>query len=246
MSKPQRARRYLQASMESGYTGLPDEHRKAKESLMASHERAYPGVREHALAGTDQDFDEPLTAGEREHQKHLRRQEGLDHGQILQMRRDLRGQSAGNTPSRRSTTGRGRRVVRTLTNQTGVAPAASDAGSLALKTLGVLFGLSIVYLLVNDEHGGQGPKAFSGLLKLVTGALQVAIGPVDPLGQQTMQILGASAPAATAMSAAPSPTSSSRSTPIGGPRGSNTMRRRLNPAFGPAPGIPTPLTALGG
>jgi hypothetical protein len=242
LNNAKRARRYLQASMESGYTGLPAEHRQAKEALMRAHERAYRGVRDHALVGADQDFDEPLTPGEREHQQHLRRQEGLTHGQVLQMRRELRGQPSAD--NRRAPAGRRRRAVRTIARQTGIASTASDTGSLVLKGLGVLFSLSIVYLLVNEE--GQGPKAFSGLLNLIVGALHVAVGPVDPLGKQTMQLLGA-APAATASSSSNAPPSAnSSSTPIGGPVGSRRMRRRLNPAFGPAPGIPTPLTALGG
>lgn len=54
---------------------------------------------------------------------------------------------------------------------------SSDFAMLALRTM---VGLSLVYLLVNEQGGG--PGAFSGLLNGITDATRLFIGPFDPLG----------------------------------------------------------------
>ncbi len=205
MNHPERARRYLQASLSSSYTGLPKEHRDAYEAQMRAHERAYPGVREHALIGADRDFDEPLTAGEREHQQHLRRQEGITHGQVLDARKKLRSQSSPRRRSRSSSSGSNtRRVASGLLSGAGGALDAgttvltgSKGGSTVMMFVGVGLLLTLAYLLLS----GKGVNAVGGLANTFAGGLRAFIAPQDPIAK-LQQALGAN----------PSSSSSSRST----------------------------------
>jgi hypothetical protein len=188
MSRAQRARRYLQASLNASYTGLPAEHREAYEAQMRAHERAYPGVREHALAGADQDFDEPLTAGEREHQRHLRRQDGIEHAQVLAIRRGLRASTSGGAGGGRSRAGSssGSRYARRAASGAGGALStgagvlgASGGGNVLMQLLGIGLLLSLAYLLLNEK--GKGPAALAGLAGAVTTGARAFISPEDPL-----------------------------------------------------------------
>ena len=180
MTSEHRARRYLQASMKAGYTSMPREHREAYEAQMRAHEHAYPGVREHALAGADQDFDKPLAAGEREHQAHLRDQEGLQHADVLRIRRELRNPNAddGDQRPRRS---RAALLTPRQAAQAAVDPlkaAISGKGSLFLQIAGYILGLSLVYLLL---AGKDIPEALKGVSSIVIGAAKTFIAPVDPI-----------------------------------------------------------------
>ena len=181
LSKEARARRYLQASMEAGYTGLPAEHKRAKQSLMAAHERAYPRVREHALAGAARDFDLPLTSGERGHQRHLREQEGLTESDVRDIRAQLRAKPA-RRETRGSETSRSSPLTAPASSSAAAASgalgaAASGKGNLFLQLAGMLLGLSLIYLLV----AGKGVKALTGLMSVVTGGVRAFIAPVDPI-----------------------------------------------------------------
>lgn len=187
LTHQQRGRRYLQASLKAGLTGLPKAHREAYEQQMREHERAYPNVREHALAGADQDFDKPLTAGEREHQQHLREQEGLQHAEVLRIRRDLREGNPMLTrrPTRRQPEAPRRRSRAALTTplkaaQATVDPlkaAISSKGSLWLQIAGYILGLSLIYLLLTKQVS----NSLAGIGKIVTGAANTFIAPVDPI-----------------------------------------------------------------
>jgi hypothetical protein len=178
MTHQQRARRYLRASMKAGYTSMPAEHREAYQAQMREHERAYPKVREHALAGADQDFDKPLAAGEREHQAHLRETEGLQHADVLRIRRELR-----ERPKPPPTPARSRAALVTPREaaQAAVDPlkaAISGKGSLFLQIAGYVLGISLVYLLV---AGKNIPEALKGVSNIVIGAAKTFIAPVDPI-----------------------------------------------------------------
>lgn len=176
LSKPARARRYLQASMEAGYTGLPAEHKQAKEALMRSHERAYPDVRRHALAGTNQDFDLPLTNGEREHQRHLRTQEGLTEKDVQGIRAQLRAKD--DEPAGATTGARAARAA-SAAGLGAIDAAATGKGSLFLQIAGMFVGLSLIYLLV----AGKGTKALTGITSIITGAAHTFIAPIDPIAK---------------------------------------------------------------
>lgn len=178
MTREQRGRRYLQASMKAGYTGMPAEHREAYQAQMREHERAYPKVREHALAGADQDFDKPLAAGEREHQAHLRDQDGLQHADVLRIRRELR-----ERPTTPQQPARSRAALTTPKEAAGTAAdplkaAISGKGSLFLQIAGYVLGLSLIYLLV---AGKNIPDALKGVSNVVIGAAKTFIAPVDPI-----------------------------------------------------------------
>lgn len=187
MSREKRARRYLEASMHAGYTGLAAEHRQAYEDQMRSHERAYPGVREHALAGADKDFDKPLEAGVREHQSHLREQHGMSHAQVLEARKRLRdGETGGGSSSRipararRPALRRARAgTVSALSAGAGVISGHPAGGNLGLQIVGVVLILVLVYLLV----AGKGTKAVAGIGSAVTSGVRWFVAPVDPVAE---------------------------------------------------------------
>jgi hypothetical protein len=178
LSKPARARRYLQASMEAGYTGLPAEHKHAKESLMRSHERAYSDVRRHALAGTNQDFDQPLTAGEREHQRYLRTQEGLTEKDVRDIRQDLRGQDSKPASSSSTTSSRTAQTA-SAGALSAIDAATTGKGSLFLQIAGVFVTLALIYLLV----AGKGTNALRGITNLIVSAATTFISPIDPIAK---------------------------------------------------------------
>jgi hypothetical protein len=216
-----RARLYLEASQKAGYTGLPDEQRAAYEEQMASHERAYPNVRSHALAGADQDFDKPLEAGTREHQRHLRRQDQLEHADVLRMRRELRG--AGDRPTG-SSSSRTRRKANPRTAGLRAARGAGSAGvsavtgaaaggagqSTLLYAIGLLLGLSLLYLLV----AGKGARALTGVVGIVTGGVRAFVAPVDPIAslERSLGAAPVSAAAAAAGGSGGGPSASSTGT----------------------------------
>ncbi len=186
LTRPQRARRYLEASQNAGYTGLPAEHREAYEAQMRAHERAYPGVRAHALAGTGRDFDKPLAAGTREHQRHLRDKEGLSEGQIQDMRKELRSNTAdkGSASARRTSSsalaparaaaGAGANAL-----SEGAGVLTGKRGNLLLQIIGLGLLLCLIYLVV----AGKGVGALAGISQLVTGAVGAFIKPEDPIAK---------------------------------------------------------------
>jgi hypothetical protein len=180
LSKGARARRYLQASMEAGYTGLPAAHRQAKEDLMRGHERAYAGVRRHALAGSRRHFDKPLEPGERAHQRHLREQEGLEEPHIQAMQRELDKSEA----SRPAAPSGGSGVRGAAGAAAGAAGGAisevTGGGNTLLYFIGGALLLSLAYLLLKGGESGAG-KLISGVTNVVTGAVRTFVAPVDPI-----------------------------------------------------------------
>lgn len=219
LTREQRARRYLQASQSAGYTGLPAEHREAYEAQMRSHERAYPGVREHALVGADQDFDKPLAAGEREHQRELREREGIQHSEVLRRRRELRASSSPRRPAarRRSSSPRstGPRIARAAAGSAGgaIATTIGSGGNTLLYLIGVLLGLSLIYLLV----AGKGVNAVTGVTNAVVGGVRAFIAPVDPIAaaEQALGAAPVSHPASPSAASAPGSQSSAPGTAKG-------------------------------
>ena len=181
LTPQKRARRYLQASMSAGYTGLPAEHREAYEDQMRSHERAYPGVREHALAGADSDFDKPLAAGEREHQGKLRERAGMQHADVLRVRRELRGGSTPRgAPARRRGRLAGPRVAKAAAGAAGGALSeVTGGGSTFMYFIGVLLLLSLAYLLLSEK--GKGPQLVTGIIGTLVGGVRAFVAPVDPI-----------------------------------------------------------------
>lgn len=183
LTPAKRARLYLEASKAGSYTGLPKEHREAYESQMRAHERAYPGVREHALAGADKHFDKPLQSGTREHQTYLQEKAGLEHGDILKIRKHLDGDTkSGSTRTRRPPNPRyaGPRVARRAA-ALGTGAIASSipgaGGNTLMYGLGLLLALSLLYLLV----AGKGMGALTGIVNVIVGGVRAFIAPEDPL-----------------------------------------------------------------
>jgi murein DD-endopeptidase MepM/ murein hydrolase activator NlpD len=179
MSKGQRARRYLQASMESEYTGLPEEHREAKRSIMREHERAYPGVRRHALAGTTRHFDKPLQAGERGHQRALQEREGIEEPLLREMRKEL---EAPPRPRRRAEGAGAGPALAGSAASSGLELVSRSSGggrNTVLYFIGVLLGLSLIYLLV----AGKGAKVITALTGTIVGGVRAFVSPVDPLAK---------------------------------------------------------------
>lgn len=227
LSRETRARRYLQASMAAGYTGLPGESREAYEAQMRSHERAYPRVREHALAGTDQDFDAPLQPGEREHQQHLRGAAGMQGSDAQRIRKEMRDSRPKKTPPppgrRRSSSprspSRGARAAAGA-GASAVGAATGGRGNLFMQLVGWTLVLSLIYLLV----AGKGAAALGGIVGTIVGGVRTFVAPVDPI-RSLEGALGAtpatSTPALTgtvasgAPGSAPVGSSSVRLTPTG-------------------------------
>jgi hypothetical protein len=239
--KPQEAaRRYLQASMNSSYTGLPVEAKQIQEGTMRKLEREHPDVRRRAIAGTNLDFDKPLEPGEREHQTHLRDNEGYTQSQLHETRRELRdhGPARTNRPSTRRAVRAGAAGGRTYArSRRAIAQSAGvqSTGSIMLEAVGVAIGLSLLYLALSPK----GSKAFGTLLNGVSGFLRVLIAPIDPLNPK-----GATGRAAAEAQNA-TPQFSGAYT--GGPTAERQhVERRLKPQFGPAPGIAGPLGLVGG
>jgi hypothetical protein len=189
-SKPtheQRARRYLQASMSAGYAHQHPDAKHAARELMNSHERAYARVREHALAGADRDFDEPLTPGEREHQRELRRQDAMQQRDVERIRQELRGttppgsRGRAGAPTRKRSTGERAGRAAATTSAAAITAATTGKGSTGLYLAGVFLLLCLAYLLINEKGGGV--KAFAGGINLLVGSIGSFIQPVDPVGR---------------------------------------------------------------
>jgi murein DD-endopeptidase MepM/ murein hydrolase activator NlpD len=210
LSREARARRYLQASMEAGYTNQAPEVREAKHSLMRAHERAYSGVRRHALAGARRHFDEPLTAGEREHQTHLRREEGMRNADVERIQKELDTPPAERRRQRDTLAGRARAGAQPAIDT--ARATASGAGELLptggggwMYAVGLGLSLILIYLLI----AGKGAKAITGLVGIFTGGVRAFVAPVDPL-----------AAAERALGAAPIATAGAASAATGSPTGS--------------------------
>lgn len=239
VTRQERARRYLQASMSAGYTGLPDEHREAYEAQMASHERAYPGVVEHALAGADQDFDKALEPGEREHQRHLRSEAGMGERDVQRVRKELRGGRGRGSSTRRAAARRRRPVTAgpRAARRAGRAGAGAitgfysgrGGGNIVLQFVGMIMGLSLIYLLV----AGKGLGAITGLTNVLVGGVRAFVAPVDPIASLESS-LGA-APIGEGGSS-PSSSSSPTSTGAAGPPAPGT----LTPSSSAPTGKPAP------
>jgi hypothetical protein len=90
MTHEERARRYLEASRAASVAGRGSEAEAIHHETMRRLEREHPAVREHALVGTSQDFDQPLGRNETEHQRELRRKAGITNTQAASSRRELR------------------------------------------------------------------------------------------------------------------------------------------------------------
>lgn len=245
MTREEAARRYLQASRDSGYQNLPGEAKQAHEDTMRRLERKHAGLREHAIVGTAQDFDKPLDAGLREHQAHLRQTEGLTHSQVLDRRKAIRsgGKPTRPRPPRRAAVRAGARAGRAhyrtskALRDTGLPAAAGSTGSIVMQAVGIGIGLSLVYLVLSRKGAG----AFAGVLNGVTQGLQIFLQPLDPLNPsaaraattQTQPSIGGNlegAPLKSGLGAAPHKTTAAR-----------------NRAFGPGPGtVGTLITPIGG
>jgi hypothetical protein len=207
MTHEERARRYLQASMNAGYTGLPAEHKEAYEDQMRGHERAYPEVAHHALVGSDLDFDKALTPGEREHQKHLRDEKGITNAELADARKRLRGAppAARKQPARRRASSRsaGPRVAAAAASS-AAAPISeiTGGGNTFMYVIGIMLTLSLIYLLV----AGKGSGVITGISNLVVGATRTFVAPVDPIAHAEAALgAGPIRSASSGVSAAPSP-----------------------------------------
>jgi hypothetical protein len=242
------AHRYLEASMSAGATGLPSEQRDAYRGTMRDLERKYPQVREHAIAGAAADFDEPLGAGEREHQRHLREREDFTEGHVREVRKELRGEpgTAPRAPRKKPgavragiSGGRAYARARRYARSAASSGPLGDAGSTLLYALGAGIALTLLYLAL----AGKGPKALQTLLSGVGNFVRVLVSPVDPLAPK--------ASSSTSTSSAPrtdprAPASYEQGAYLPTSPLQRERFRQVNPSFGPAPGALGPLGAVTG
>jgi uncharacterized MAPEG superfamily protein len=191
LTRQARARRYLQASMNADFNRDNEPARKAYEDQMAAHERDYPRVREHALAGGDSDFDERLTPGEREHQKHLRRQAGMQEADVNRIRKQLRTDAAAPKakPRTKARASAGPRAARKAA--TAGASAANTAAGGTKNTFMYFLGAGLLLCLFYLFVAGKGVNAVTGIVNAFVGAVGAFIQPVDPVAK-LQQALGAS------------------------------------------------------
>jgi hypothetical protein len=185
----QRARLYLEAHRDSGMTGLPDEHRQARQDIMSQLEREDPGVRERALVGSDKHFDRRLEKGERSYQQSWQRREGLDVGDVTKRRKDLDrdqdapapisgGRRPGTRRRGRSPRGGGRSPIRTITRN---APAAAGSvAGIAWELFIAGIAVSLLYLILTSSEKG-GNDVLEDTLTGVTGAFTRLTDPKDTL-----------------------------------------------------------------
>lgn len=222
MTKAEAARRYLQADMDANYTGLPGEAKDAHEETKKGLERRHPGVQQHATVGSDQDFDRPLTAGQREHQRHMRQAAGLQHADVLAGRKEIRGGSRPKptrpTPKGKTRpTGGARAAVRAGTNagrafyrsrpirDTGIPSTVTSTGSTVMKAIGLGIGLCLVYLVLNEQKGGKGPVLFASVLNALVGLVRTIVAPVDPFTAAAAKSATASSTTPATVTPAPGP-----------------------------------------
>lgn len=148
MTHAERARRWLQTALSASLDNLKAEHLEILEDQLEAHERAYPDVRDHAIAGAAADFDQPLSAELRSYQQHLRQQDQLDGHDVLQLRRELR---AREHPPEPCTHVQPRRRRRARAGELVLAFGAGDligAATGRRTTAGVLAAGGLVALLV--------------------------------------------------------------------------------------------------
>lgn len=209
----QRGRLYLQAHRDSQYTNLPKAHREAKQEIMRQLEREDNTVRERAMVGSDKHFDQPLSPGEREHQRNWQQEESLDHGHVLTRRRELdhptTPTAAGARTPARPPRGRGRRRSRTIrsvqqaasANPVGSATASAAGLFWELLTAGIL--LSILYLVLSKG----GTNVTTSVLNGLTGALGRLASPTNDLFTPTTAAKpSSSSKRAPARASTPTPT----------------------------------------
>jgi hypothetical protein len=209
LSHNERARRYLQASQTASKRALPAEQRKAARSIMRGHEAAYAEVRKHALAGGRKHFDKALSVPEREHQRQLRRREGMTDSDVLAARRELdQAQAERRADQRREQSAGPRAAAGAAAAGGGAIADVIGGGNTFLYFIGVMLLLSLVYLLV----AGKGSNVITGLTGVITGGVRAFVAPVDPI-RAAETALGASPVSASANSA---PASSTASAPAGG------------------------------
>ncbi len=240
MTKAEAARRYLQADMARSYTGLPKRAQRIHVDTMRRLEDKFPDVAEHAIVGTSRDFDEALSSGEREHQKHLRRGSGWSEQELAERRARIRRPSREKPtrpprPRAKGTTRRavragyaGARAYRSAARQTGIPGALESTSGISLQLLGLFVGLGLAYLVLSQN----GSKALSTLLAGVVKVVQLFISPIDPLNPSGK----------STSSSSTSSTAGENTTPA---YHSATQTRNENPSFGPAPGIGNPLQPAG-
>jgi hypothetical protein len=247
MTHEERARRYLEASRAASVHERGSEGRAIHEGTMRRLEREHPVVREHALVGAGQDFDEPLNRNELEHQRELRRQQGMTNTETAERRRQLRaadfGRRARHTPAeifdaanpsraratperrRRAGAGPSRRARRTL------ARAASGPVRETGSILGELFvagvALSLLYLLLTSEQQG-GRRVPSTILELVTGGFRRLASPTSDLFTAVPK---ATSTARTARTPAVSPARAG----VSSPAALAQRQGSINSLFGPLP-----------
>lgn len=243
MTHEERARRYLEASRAASASERGSEAESIHHGTMRALEREHPLVREHALVGAGEDFDEPLNRNEIEHQRELRRQDGMTNTETAARRRQLRdvdyGRRARYSPSgifenanpshgraqrRRSTSRRGgaRRAARTVTSN---APSpVSSVGSIAWEFVIAGLALSLLYLVLRSEGGEGGFPVVSITANGIAGALKRLASP-------TNNLFGSAAATATTASSGGGGASGSALT---GHVATNSTRSK-----------PVPVTALG-
>ena len=215
MTHEEAARRYLESSRAASALGGPaySPAREEHETTMRHLERDHPHVREHALVGTDKDFDQPLGRNEREHQVQLRRDAGLTNTDTAARRKALRAgdygreprykpseiYNAANPPAPRGA-GAGRRAParrrsgsRRPSLPAPAASAVSDAGSAITEFAVAVVALALLYLFLRSEEKG-GKKVVSTTLTGVSGLFRRLVESGNDLFSASQKPAGKQAP----------------------------------------------------
>lgn len=211
MTREEAARRYLQADMaahavpgERSYDPAREAHEETKRHL----EKRHPGVRAHAIVGTEKDFDEPLRKDEREHQAYLRHQSGLTNTQLAARRKELRDtdygrhspseiyqaankdrdQDAPHKPRGRRPGASPRRRRRSLprigvggrsVSSTIAAGPAHEAGNILWEIVIAGIALSLLYLILTGTEQKKG--VVTSILAGITGGFRRLADPANNL-----------------------------------------------------------------
>jgi hypothetical protein len=196
-----RAHLYLQTHRDARYSNLPDAQRESREQLLGGLEREDPGVRDRALVGSAQHFDQPLSKGERAYQQHWQGEEGLDVGDVTRKRKELdRDPSVPTNPGRRpgaggrrTSSGGRRRSSRAITRN---APAAAtDVAGMFWDFLMAGIAISVLYLVLTSSNKKGGTNVLLDSLSGFTGAFARLADPTNNLFGPASKSAAAATPA---------------------------------------------------
>jgi hypothetical protein len=181
---------YLRAHRDARLTGLRPEQAQVHRDIMRQLEAQHPGIHEQAIAGAPRHFSQPLSAGEREYQRHIQNEARLDNPQVAELRRNLdhadRPQQHGGRrrpvpprpsqtrPTIRPAARRATRYVKSTAAAVAPPPLRGGGGTMLYGALIAGIGFSMLYLLLTRTG------AATGVLNLFGGGFRRLTSPTTP------------------------------------------------------------------